>query len=224
MKRRSLLAVLGTASAAGLAGCASVLASQPETRRRVVSIDSVDEIADEHEVNIDVDLLNGEITDERTARLRVTTTNEGAQRAISAGEEKCAILNRTDERSDPEGLWLYQSTDEEWLERDGKKWTHDGDDDGSLAYALYGCGAPTYESGESVSTEYVLWDDYTVDGYLPTGTYRWEVPIRTWDGPSGFGENEPSGRFTWGFWLTVDVPETTATAEETAATTKTDAT
>lgn len=158
MRRRELLAALGTASAVGgagcisigSAGCVSVGTETPETRRRTVSIDAVDEVTDEHRVAIDVALLEAEITDEHTARLRVTATNEGPPRWFSVRDSMCAILNRTDEMSDPEGVWLYRTEETRWLEREGKKWEHDGDPDEPRGYATYGCGTTLFESGDSV--------------------------------------------------------------------------
>lgn len=111
MRRRDVLAALGTGSVVGVVGCVSAGAGspRPETRRRTVSIDSVDEIDDEHRVAIDVALLEAGVTDEHTARLQVTTANEGPPRWFSVGDGMCAIFNRSDEMSDPEGVWLYRT-------------------------------------------------------------------------------------------------------------------
>jgi hypothetical protein len=218
MRRRDLLATLGTAGLVSGAGCITVWATDPDVRRRTVSLSSVDDIATEHRVSIDVGLLEENVTDEHTARLRVTTTNEGEPRRLSVGDRMCAIFNREGEMSDPEGVWLYRPEETQWLEREGPRWEHDGNPNSERAYAAYGCLPRKYETGESVATDYLLWDDFRVDGYLPPATYRWEVPIRVWNDREGGYSDAPVAAFTWGFSLSIDVPEPSATPDETDST------
>lgn len=205
MNRRTLLRGIAT-GAAGLAGCITPRARRgdgPADRRRRVSVAGRDDTA--HGIRMDVELLRATVTDDRTARLAITTTNAGPRRALSVGTDGCALLNRSEGRSDnPAGLWLYRDGQTEWLERDGRKWEPDRSADEPRAYPAYGCGPTTYDSDESVTTEYVLWDDYRVDGYLTPGSYRWETDVAVWADPSGAFGDEPSERFAWGFSLRVE--------------------
>jgi len=67
-----------------------------------------------------------------------------------------------------------------------------------------------------VSTEYVVWDDYRVEGYFEPGSYRWEEEIELWDRESWYRYGDtiktdtPPNNVTWGFTLEVQSPDSDA--------------
>ena len=219
MKRRAVVAALG---GIGLAGCVSggpgageststppATTSPPpgRTLQRRVSLASQDVVAEEHELRLNVEVLDPTVTADRTALIRVTTTNEGPPRSLSIGRSGCDLLNRSRGGSDtPAGLWLHSPDRTEHIDRVPGKWVADRPATQGRAYPAYGCTPTTYESGNSLSNEYELWDDYRVEGYLTPGTYRWEEDIQVWkDATDAFGD-DPSATLTWGFSLSVETP------------------
>ena len=181
MKRRRLLAVCGATLFGGCLGRATldVGSESPETFepdevQRRVSLASVDEVPKKYELNIGVKLLNGTVTAANAARLRVTVTNEGGKRRFSAGEGMCNPFNRDKGKSETAGLWLHEPADTKWIERKGHRWTRDRDQNERRAFANYACLPRTYEAGESLATEYLVWDDYQVGGVHGPGN----VPVR----------------------------------------------
>lgn len=202
MNRRQALRSLAGLASVSLAGCSNVTSMRNDTDlQRSVSLAEVDDVPEEQEVEMDVELLQGTINAEQTARLRVTTTNTGRRRAISVSEDMCSLFNRQRGASDePPGLWLHRPKSEESIERDGEKWVRDRPADDPRAYAAYACLPKVYESGVSVSNEYLLWDDYRVEGYLEPGTSRWEEEV-TISEPEEPVDAGSLGRFTWGFSL-----------------------
>ena len=232
MKRRDALAALGSVTTAGFAGCLvgvdppasrgttdseptsteSTTSSLPATEvagdlQRRVGLAGQDAVPDEYGVRIEAEVLRGLVTDEETARVRITTTNEGPERRLSVGPDMCNILNRNRGASDdPRGLWLHEADSTEYIERDGDRWVAERADDEPRGYPAYGCGLREYDAGESVNTEYVLWDDYRVEGYLEPGTYRWEETVRvSTNATTGTGEDSGES-FAWGFSLRVEKP------------------
>ena len=65
--------------------------------------------------------------------------------------------------------------------------------------------APGRGSGESLTTEYLVWSDSCVDAYMAPRTYRWEVPVAIY-GVDEDGTDEPSTEFDWGLSLRVEKP------------------
>lgn len=207
MERRNLLTILGQVSVVGLAGCLSTGDTAPTNERRV-SIENQDSVPDDHDMQIQVEVLESEITDGNTARLRVTTTNMGSKRKISVDSGKCDLFNRNRGGSDsPPGLWLYHVDRTEYLDRKDDRWVPDVPSNQPRGFASYGCTPVVYDGGESVSTEYEMWDDYRVDGYLEPGTDRWEQDVFIWDDPTAEWNETPSATVTWGFSLSVEFPE-----------------
>ncbi|WP_231184483.1 hypothetical protein [Haladaptatus sp. DYF46] len=210
MKRRRLLAVGGAAlsgeclgrAALDVGGSESPETFGPDEVQRRMSLAGVDEVPKKYGVRIDVELLNGAVTAADTAHLRVTVTNEGEKRRFSAGEGMCNPFNRDEGKSETSGLWLHEPKDTKWIERKGDRWTRDRDQNERRAFANYACLPRTYEAGESLATEYLVWDDYQVGGYMDPGTYRFEVPIAIHPSGSKFGD--PTAEFDWGFDLRVD--------------------
>lgn len=212
MDRRTCLAAIGAAGLAGLSGCRGAVAQGagrhllgPDTDERRVTLASVDAVPDEHDVRIEVELLESTANTDHPPRLAVATTNEGPERAISVAEDGCRLFNREKAGSDdPEGLWLYPADDADDIDRRGERWVPDRT--GRRAYAAYGCGPRRYAAGESLTNEYEVWDDYRNRGYFPPGTYRWAERVGVHDDPrAGFGDG-PDAEFTWGFSLDVSVP------------------
>lgn len=232
MKRRILLAAAGTGLLGGCLGRSSVGAPEqsktttddppltrptgtPETTdangaaesgsdERRVSLAGVDDVPAKHAITIDVELLEETVTPDHTARLRVTTTNEGERRRLSVSEGRCNLFNRSGGASETPGLWLHRPKSREWIEREGDRWTRNRDADEPRGYLMYGCGARSYDSGESVASDYLVWDDYREEGYMEPGTYRFgeDVLVRSADEtPSA---DTKLAEFVWGFDLRVE--------------------
>lgn len=200
--RRQALGGAASALGACLAGCAS-FGNASNTRRRV-SLERVDEVPSEHDLTITVEPLESSVTPEHTARVRVTTTNEGARRDVSISEGMCCLFDRSRGASDPPGLWLHRPEVADGIERKGDRWTRDAPADQPRGYPAYGCLAHTYDPGESVSNDYLVWDDYRVSGYLEPGVYRFAEPVTV--SPAGSEGRDDGAEFTWGFDLRVGTP------------------
>lgn len=206
MDRRTLLATLGSGGVVGLAGCQRLheVRSDDGGRRRV-TLASQDAVPETHEVSIDVEVLEGTITPDGPARLRLTVTNEGASRALSPGEGMCHSFDRNRGGSDdPAGLWLYRPTEAEGIDRRGDGWVADRPRSEPRGFPAYACSSRQYASGESVATEYEVWDDYRVEGYLEPGTYRWEEDVQIQADPDAAGTETRGATVTWGFSLAVE--------------------
>ena len=173
-----------------------------EIERRI-SLAGVDDVPEQHRLTIEVKLLESTVTTDHTARLRVTTTNKGAKRQISIADGRCSIFNRGEGESTPPGLWLYRPEDAENFERDGHRWRRDRDPNGPpRGYAAYGCNSPVYATGDSITSKYLVWDDYRTAGYMNSGTYRFAVEVFLYD-PNNDVETPSEANFTWGFDLAV---------------------
>jgi hypothetical protein len=189
-----------------------------EDIQRRVSLADVDEVPDEHDLRIEVELLQSTVTDAHTAHLRLTATDETSRkRRIGIGTGKCSLFNRTKGKSEPPGLWLLTPDNTNSAPEDGR-WTVKRN-----MFAAYGCAYRPTVHDEPIINEYTVWDDAEVDGYMTPGTYRFATPIVV--GGQGFGSNptiigdsatttgdattattEPASEFTWGFSLTVENP------------------
>lgn len=221
MNRRTFLAGAGFAGLAGLAGCISAPTTAgdrpaeptptpdgtpvPDDAQRVVSLSAVDDVPAAHEVSIDVELLDGVVTPASTARLRVTTTNEGDRRRLSVAPDQCALFNRGRGASERPGLWLHRPNKAEYVDRRGDRWVRNASADEPRAYLAYGCLNYLYETGESVSNEYLVWDDYQARGYMPPGSYRFAETVRVGP-PDRERADETLAEFDWGFDVEVRRP------------------
>jgi len=212
MNRRALLATLG-ASIAGCAGCVSAVNGGPPTSdgsdsifeasevQRRVSLGEVDD-APVSKVSLDAELLNGTVTGEGPARVRVSLTNEGKSKRLTDNEGECALFNRRGGASDPAGVSLHQPefpgyTGEcRHYSRRGNRWRLDRPSSEDCRVLSYGCESVAYEAGETRATTYQLWDDHTVEGYMPPDTYRFKAQVAV---------DEES--FDWGFSVVVESPE-----------------
>ncbi|WP_178917155.1 hypothetical protein [Natronomonas gomsonensis] len=170
----------------------------------MVELHDQDAVAEPYEVTIAVELLEQTVTETHPAHVQITTTNEGPDRALSIGSGRCSLFNRSDGGSDdPAGLWLYRPEEAQDLDREPNRWEQDKSRFSDRSSPAYGCGAFKYSSGESMRTEYKVWNDYAEDGYIEPGTYRWEREIQMWDNPDAEGTEQPTTTFQWGFSLTV---------------------
>lgn len=222
MKRRMLLIALGTGEISTLAGCMSDFSSSEPTAtpskqrtqtaatrtdggsefQRKVSIDDYDSVPSEYGIEIDVEILRSSITDKQTARLKVTTINNTTKQAISVDSNQCDIFNRSRGGSDdPPGLWLHNPDYAENINRKNHRWVSDKPPDEPRGFPAYGCKMKEYEKGESVSNEYLIWDDYRVKGYLEPGVYRWEENIHISESVDTTDDSDDS--FTWGFSIEI---------------------
>lgn len=211
MNRRRILAVGGTTLFGGCLTRAGLDASGPKSTetfgldevQRRMSLANVDEVREKYAVGIDAELSEETVTAAHTARLRVTVANEGEKRKLSAGEGMCNPFNREKGKSENPGLWLHEPEDTEWIERKGDRWTRDRSPNEQRMFPNYGCLPREYEEGESVTTEYAVWDDYRVVGYMGPGTYRFEEQIRIY-APKYDDWKDTLGEFRWGFDLRVE--------------------
>lgn len=124
------------------------------------------------------------------------------------GTNGCALFNRDRGGSDePGGLWLYRagakSTDS--VDRKEGKWVPAKSPDQPRKYPQYLCTPVEYEPGESVHTEYEVWDNYRVPGYLQPNTYRWEEDITIRKDATATAGDPSSTTIKWGFSLAVEI-------------------
>lgn len=180
------------------------LTGDGDIHRRVALADQ-DTVLDGLQVRIEVEVLEPAIRDAHTARLRITTTNEGGRRALSVGTGPCRLFNRAASTSNPSGLILHAPASSLHIDRETNRWVGDTPADTPRVFRGYGCPPRVFEPGETVSDEYAVWHDDQVAGYLVPGIYRWETPIQIWDGPAT-EDIEPTA-IRWGFALSVAEPD-----------------
>lgn len=179
--------------------------------KRDITIEHVDSIDRENvEITIDIELLRSTVNPEQTARLRITTTNTGASRNLRHGPNRCSLFNRNDGASDPPGLWLHPPGAKKWIDRANNRWTRDANPEKPRTFDASVCPLHPYKSGESVSNDYLVWDDYRTPGYMKPGTYRFErnVPVYEYEeSPSPLPEHTQYPGFRWGFEIRVHSDE-----------------
>ena len=209
MDRRTVLGALGGAGVAGISGYWVFGEHATHGATRTVSLTAQDGIPDRHDIAITADLIEDTITSSRTARIRLTIGNTGPERAFSpAGSGRCSPFNRSYGGSDePPGLWLHRPEDAEYIDRDGTQWKADRFQSESRGFAAVACSPIQYGSGQQRSTVYEVWDDYKIDGYLKSGTYRWEQEFEIWNDPDSGVRKSPDAEFTWGFELQLETAE-----------------
>ncbi|QPV62496.1 hypothetical protein I7X12_17460 [Halosimplex litoreum] len=214
MRRRTVLASLGASAA--LAGCRTVgspertdsetetqpTCESPEPRR--VELAGSATASDEAQFSATVTIERGRSTAEAPARVTVGLGNDGPDREIDVIDDgRCHILNRGAGRSEPNGLWLYRVGDAP-TDRAGECWTRDRPPRDSVGFDGYGCGRYPFESDDTVATTYEVWDDYTVDGYLRPGTYRFDASVALWD-EAAEEEGTDSGPTVVDWWFELSV-------------------
>lgn len=210
MKRRTFLASSVAVTGGIVSGCTTETGSEERDTpsastaplEREVSLVEIDDITG-HDIDIEVTQHSEQVDSDSTVRFTVTTTNTGRQRDIRiSADDSCCLFNRHRGGSDPQGLWLYHADDIP-SKRTEKKWTEDipTDEPANRMWGDYGCNPEDYRHDESVSNEYELWDDYLVDEYFPTGTYRFEGDFTVWE--TYGAEDSEHTELEWGFSIEV---------------------
>lgn len=189
MKRRTLLAGLG-AGVAGTAGCldsgsagrSPTPSSEPEppscdsSAQRRIALGETASVPPDAAISIDVDVERATPTSEEPALLKVRLTNEGEEREIAwPADARCHPFNRDRGFSDPRGIRLHYRTEtpEDRLE---PCWTRDAvPHERNPGWNGYGCSRVTVETGETITYPIEVWDDFRIEGYMPTGTYRFRA-------------------------------------------------
>ena len=202
MERRRFLAA-AVAGAGSLSGCTTSGLGLPSNRRRV-SLSNVDDVPDEYELRINIELQHRVVTSGRTARLRMTATDETSrERIVGVGTGDCNPFDRSSGRSKPHGLWLL--TPDSANRDSGRKWTTERD-----GFPAYGCAFSPSIHNRPIVNEYEVWDDGAVDGYMTPDTYRFGTSITIGRSSSDMhtttGTPQPAS-LDWGFDLTVENPD-----------------
>lgn len=208
MDRRRLVSLLGAVGIGGTAGCIRQIESRiTNPGNRTVALVAQDEVDERHHLDIHVEMVEPTISSSQTARIRVTTANRGGKRALSVGSAPpCDIFNRSDGGSDdPPGLWLKPTGTTDSLGRLPGKWVRDRPQNKPRGFPAVACGPKGYEQDESVTTEYGIWHDYRVDGYLEPGTYRWEREVIIWEDREARETDTVSAAIHWGFSLSIEL-------------------
>jgi hypothetical protein len=216
MNRRRYLAAVAASSLAGCPARGGWSETQissgtptpvvPDGVQRLVHLDAVDDVPTDG-VTIDATVREPTMTAEHPPRAAVTTSNEGRERDVTANEGMCCLFNRGGGASEPAGAWLHRPEASKHVERDGDRWSRDAPADENRAYAAYGCLPRTFASGESITNEYHVWDDYRAEGYLPTGTYRFEERVTVAEPDGDLQEaSDVIAAFDWGFSVQVERP------------------
>lgn len=208
MHRRRLLGTLAATASGGLAGCGAS-GSDSSTRTppscddrapRRVELTGTESVPDAAALSITATVERARFAADGAARLTVTVANDGDDRVLDVRDgSDCHLFNRGRGRSDPRGLWLYRTANAP-TDRAGECWTRDAVPPDSVGFDGYACGRYPLAAGDSLTTTYVLWDDYATDGYLPTGGYRFETTVSV--SPSEDAD-EPSQSVDW--WLDIAV-------------------
>lgn len=212
MNRRDFLSTLGASTIAGISGCITAsrrgdndTTTTDESLQRVISLEDVDRIPDRYQLRASVDLTNHVVTNTQTAEIQISVTNTGENRLISIGDNRCDLFDRDAAGSDnPPGLWLFRSDRSRSIERDGQRWVQDLPQDRARGFNGYGCTPESFSSGETVTHEYEVWDDYRVRGYLSPNTYRWQENIRIWPNTTVDDRGKPTHTLDWGFSILVE--------------------
>lgn len=153
-----------------------------ENVQRVIEIVSVDEMADESDLLLDVEVVEPAVTDDHPGRIRITIANTGAApQDVSEG-----YLSAPIESNEREHRLLLLSSDED-REKEPDCWqpTDAPDDDGATGHSRLIPG------GEE-QVEYEIWSYHANEGCMPVGKYHFEESHRTSNGHEQYFE----GSFT----------------------------
>lgn len=181
MNRRQFLGVATTISVAGT-GCLGISATGAGTSERPrIELGEVDQIAEDHEIEIDVSVTKPLVTRDHPAIVRITITNEGPDRTLPSQDSQhtgegepvndLLIAPYEEEESKPHGLILRLAsvTDESDEPDDGDgRWSVDSPD----GTGAVGAGQWTFPGGKTIAQRFRLLDDAASGGYYPPGTYR----------------------------------------------------
>lgn len=214
MKRRPLLAAL--AASPSMAGCLDRVASResasatptdaidtptcPSDDRRRVSLVETAELPSDLNLSMTATIQREKSGPDATARVEVQLTNTGERRVIFPTESSnCHPFNRRKGQSDPTGLWLHTPGWPE--ERVGSCWTRP--EVGERAFEMHGCGGSTFDAGGARTWTYDVWDDYRVDGYYPTGRFRFATRVEV----TPPGDDSAERKHDWWLDLRVTRPD-----------------
>jgi hypothetical protein len=201
MDRRAFLSTVGGLSGA-LAGClgdrdvaapvpttsppsTSSPASIPSEYRRTVSVAEIEATG----IDLGVDVLASAVTAVRTATVRLTWTNPGAEPAeVHVSRGSLSELLLSDPTAETGSELVLVPTDEAGEAQSGSCWRlssvgRDGDVDRTRL-----------SLGESLQNDYEVWTRPDSEGCVPVGTYRFEAS----------NEDDP---LSWGATLEVTNPE-----------------
>lgn len=198
MQRRTVLKFLGVGAVSGGTGCIGPTAGSVDGTgtERHVSLSHPDTVLEEYELRIDASILEAVVTENHPARIQVTLTNEGPKRWLQVGRG-CPLFWSYDWASSPGGVLLARGEEPSYVTEQGPRWVITPPEDGYFGDA--GCGRQSYEEGESFQTEYAMYDDGRVNGYLDPGTYTFS---------DGFGmyQNADSDQeiVSWALDLTIE--------------------
>jgi len=208
MRRRALLAAVGTVATGGcarpvadrLAGATPEERCQSPPERRVTLAETAPSPVAGLEFEATVPRTR--VTVEAPARLRLTVTNTGPTREFTylstPDVPGCTPFNRDYSGSAPGGLWLHylpngDAGDVLEDRRAGACWSRDRPPWKARGFADYGCASGAFPAGETRTWEYAVVDDYRQSPYFPSGTYRFDLATR-----------DPA---EWEWWLTLRVPD-----------------
>ena len=212
MKRRTFIKSTAAGTTGLISGCINDLAQANDENtiattgdepQREISVVEYDELND-YDFNIEVEALSKHVNTESTAKFNVTKTNSGNRRYVQIPQ--CGLFNADHGGSKPRGLWLYDVGNIPYYVQEnkkGNKWTVENNDSvpTDRSWGDGACSAEIYEKDESKSRKYEIWDDHLVDGYFPTGDFRFEADISIWESDNT-KETERSVE-TWGFSIMV---------------------
>jgi len=142
-------------------------------------------------------------TKNHPAQVQFSLTNDGQTRWIQVGP-RCPLFWGDNWASSPDGLLLSSSEESRYVAESGPRWIIDPPED--LTFGDGGCGRRQYKTGESLRTEYAVYDDGRVDGYLDPGTYMFNDEFGLQ--PHGGDNSETSDPIgvSWKFSLTIETP------------------
>lgn len=186
MHRRSALRQLAVAGSLGLAGCALVpdelttdgtpaptTTPLPDGFQRRVSIVDTDPVPEPYRTRIDATLERRTVTDDHTARLRISVTNEGPEREfVAGGDHYCGLFYKDHQLSEPRGLWLGAVGSPGPISQAGPRWVASPPD--NERFGDQGCPSEPLATGKTVMETYDLYDDDRIGDYLDQGTYWFE--------------------------------------------------
>lgn len=174
--------------------------------QRKITLGRVESVPDGFPVAIDTELINGTVTGENPARVKITVINTAnSKQYLPQNEGQCAIFDRYDGASEPPGLNLHRpgfpgfAQDCRDPSRTRNLWRMDLPTDATCAVLAYGCPTVSYNAGESRSETYRVWDNFAAEGYMQPGTYRFSTTLTV-------GDLGAAEEFTWGFSLIVEHP------------------
>lgn len=209
MKRRQIL--VGTGAALSLSGCLGISAKTPnETSelnqstnskaeesemakfKRTVSVIDMDTVPKEEPVEYDINIVDNQINKAGSALVSITAKN--------AGDSTHTVLpfykGRSAAAGDP-GILLYELTSSDSPSEEYKPECINNpsptQDKVFFTTELY---APEIKPGKTKTYKYIITDDPSVHGCIPTGEYRFEKD-QVFDTPDDRIE------FTWGFTLQI---------------------